>query len=200
MEIIDCPQYSEQWFQETLASVGGSSISSVCAKGQGKMRKNLLYRMAGEYLTGKPYEGYSNFNMERGLEEEGKSLEAYELITGFEIQKVGLCRREPHKHYSPDGLIHSDGIAETKSAIPSIHIERIDTDKVEGNYIKQMQWGLFICERTWCDFISYSPLVSVRPIWVKRFFRDEKLIKEMNDECDKFIKDLLEITNRIKRT
>jgi len=198
MKIVDCEQYSEQWWQETLASIGGSSISSVCAKGKGKMRKNLLYRFVGEYLTGTPYEGYSNYHMERGLEEEAKSLEAYSIITGNEVQKVGLCRKEAHKHYSPDGLIHSDGIAETKSAIPSIHVERIDTDKVEGNYIKQVQWGMFICERTWCDFISYSPLVSDRPIWIKKIFRDEKLIKEMNAEADKFIADMKTVIEKIR--
>ena len=198
MDIIQCEPHSEEWFQARLGSVGGSSISSVMAKGKGKMRKNLLYRLAGEILSGQPYDGYSNHHMTRGTEDEQASLDGYQFITDRNVYNPGIVKQSPNKHYSPDGFCDPNGIIECKSAIPSIHIERIYTEKIEGNYIKQMQWGLFICEREWADFVSYSPFVIDNPLWIKRLKRDEKLIKEMNEECDRFLFDMAMIIKKLK--
>jgi len=198
MKIIECEQRSEAWFTERLGSIGGSSIDSVLAKGQGKMRKNLMYRLAGEILSGQSYEGYTNQHFERGIEEETEALNVYSAVTGYELRFVGLVKFSNHQHYSPDALIDPDGLAETKSAIPSVHIERIHTDTVELKYYRQIQYGLFVCDRKWGDFISYSPLVHTMPIWIKRFERDQKLIKEMAEDCSKFLMEMATIIRKIK--
>ena len=103
-----------------------------------------------------------------------------------------------HKHYSPDGLVNHDGMIEIKSVIPSVHVETILSDNVPAAYRKQIQWGLHICERKWCDFVSYSPLITDKPIWIKRVYRDEKLIKELDEGADKFIEEMLELVEKIK--
>ena len=92
MKIIDCEQGSQEWFDARLGSIGGSSIASVVAKGQGKMRKNLLYRLAGEILSGEKYESYTNDNMQRGIELEDKARREYEFATGKEVKQVGLIK------------------------------------------------------------------------------------------------------------
>ena len=92
MIVFDCEQGSTEWFEARLGSIGGSSISSVVAGGQGKMRKSLMYRLAGEILSGEKYESYSNSHMERGLEQESDARDYYEFITGNEVTQVGLCR------------------------------------------------------------------------------------------------------------
>lgn len=199
MEIIaDCEQGDKAWFKHRLGSIGGSSISSVVAGGKGKMRKNLMYRLAGEILSGINYEGYSNYHMDRGTEQEDDSLNVYAAVSGNEIYKPALVKATNYTHYSPDSLCDPDGIIECKSAIPSIHIERIIADKIEGNYFKQIQWGLHICERHWCDFVSYSPTVSIKPIWIKRYFRDERLIEDLKEGVDKFLIEMAKIIRRIK--
>ena len=199
MEIItDCEQGEEAWFKHRLGSIGGSSISAVVAKGQGKMRKNLMYRLAGEILSGINYEGYSNHHMNRGTEQEDDSLDVYSAVTGNEIYKPALVKATSHTHYSPDSLCDPDGVVECKAAIPSIHIERIINDKIEGNYYKQIQWGLYICERKWCDFVSYSPTVSVKPIWIKRYFWHPETIKELSEGAVKFLREMATIIRRIK--
>ena len=196
--ITDCEQGSQEWFDLRLGSIGGSSISSVVAGGQGKTRTALLYRKAGELLSGSTYESYSNAHMERGLEQEPDARAAYEWETDVEVGRAALFQSdEPFKHYSPDGVI-SPGIIEIKCVIPSVHIETIISDKIPAAYRKQIQWGLHICLCEWCDFVSYSPLVKDRPIWIKRTGRDEKLIKELDEGADKFITELLMIVERIK--
>ena len=92
MKIIDCEQGSPKWFEARLGSIGGSSIASVVAKGQGKMRKNLLYRLAGEILSGQKYESYQNDHMLRGIEQEVDARAEYEFITGNEVKQVGLIK------------------------------------------------------------------------------------------------------------
>jgi len=199
-EIIECDQLSDEWMEHRIGSIGGSSIASVVAGGQGKMRKNLLYRLAGEILTGSKYEGYRNADMDRGIEQEGEAREIYQFITENEVTQIGLVKHSEHKHYSPDGLIDPEGMIEIKCQVPSVHIEMIDTGKIGNQYTKQIQWGLSICERQWCDFISYSPLIIDKPVWIKRFTRDEDLIKELHEKSNGFIDQLEKLVAKIKET
>ena len=198
MKILTCEQGSQEWFDARLGSIGGSSISSVVAGGQGKTRKSLLYRLAGEILSGQKYESYSNSHMDRGTDQEHDARLEYQMITGNKVEQVGLVKISDHKHESPDGLVNPDGKIEIKCVIPSVQVETILSDRVPATYRKQVQWGLFICERAWCDFVSFSPLVFDRPIWIKRVYRDEKLIKELDEGADKFIDELLKIVEKIR--
>ena len=195
----DIEQGTPEWFKERIGSIGGSSISSVIAGGKGTMRKNLLYRLSGEILSGQKYEGYSNSHMERGVELEAEARNLYEMITDVSVLQVGLVKENEFKHYSPDGLVSDEGIIEIKCVIPSVQIETIITEKIPGQYYKQMQWGLSICQRAWVDYVSYSPLVTDKPIWIKRCSPDNELIDSLHEGADKFIEELKTIVIRIKR-
>jgi len=92
MEIVDYDQLSDEWFKARIGSIGGSSIASAVAKGQGKTRKTLMYRLAGEILSGVKYEGYQNADMQRGIEQEPDARSMYEFITGNEVKEVGLVK------------------------------------------------------------------------------------------------------------
>jgi len=197
MQTLDMKQGDDSWFAARIGSIGGSSIASVVAKGEGKMRKSLMYRLAGEILSGVKYESFQNDHMARGIEQESEARNMYEFITGSEVGQVGLVKLTDYKHYSPDGLINEDGILEIKCTIPSVHIETILSDRIPSVYVKQIQWGLFICDRVWCDFNSYSPLVTSKPSWIKRAERDEKLIKDLDAGADKFIEEMLVIVDKI---
>lgn len=197
MEIIECEQGSPEWFKHRLGSIGGSSISSVMAKGQGKMRKNLMYRLAGEILSGQNYEGYSNAHMERGLELEDEARNVYSAVSGNEVRQVGLAVRDKYRHYSPDGLINN-GIIEVKCTIPSVHIDIIIQNEIPPEYRKQCQWGLSICEVEEIDFISYSPTVIDKPIWIISRPKDQKLIKEMHEEASKFLFEMAMLIKKVK--
>ena len=162
------------------------------------MRKNLMYRLIGEILSGVNYEGYTNADMDRGNEQEPDARDMYEFINGVEVEQVGLIKKNDYKHYSPDGLCGNDGIAEIKSRIPSVHVETILAGSVPPADRKQIQWGLFICQRQWCDYISYSPLIVDKPLLVIRADRDEDLIKELDNGADKFIIEMLNLIKKIK--
>ena len=199
MEIIkECEQGSDEWFALRIGSIGGSSISSVVAGGKGKTRATLLYRLAGEILSGEKYEGYSNDHMLRGIEQEADARSLYEFMTDSQVDQVALVKGNEGEHYSPDGLVNTDGFIEIKSTIPSVHIETIITEKIPGAYYKQVQWGLHICDRQYCDFISYSPTVTDKPIWIKRVERDVKVMGDLIYGAHKFKIELTEIVKKIK--
>uniref|UniRef100_A0A6M3J3F0 Putative exonuclease n=1 Tax=viral metagenome TaxID=1070528 RepID=A0A6M3J3F0_9ZZZZ len=199
MEIIDTiVQGSDEWFAARLGSIGGSSIADVVAGGQGKMRKNLMYRLAGEILSGVKYEGYKNEHMDRGLEQEPDARSFYELISGNTVRQVGLVKESDYIHFSPDGLVDPDGITEIKCTIPSVHIETILQNEIPAAYRKQCQWGLYICQRQWVDFVSYSPLITDKPILIIRRVRDEKLIQELKEGAEKFLMEMAKIIRQVK--
>jgi len=198
MQIIECNQLDETWFRKRRGSIGGSSIQSVMAKGQGKTRKTLMYRLIGEILSDESYDGYQNAHMIRGQEMEPDARNMYEFVTDTEVEQIGLVKKTGHKHYSPDGCIGNDALIEIKSVIPSVQVETILADSVPAAYRKQVFWGLHICECEWCDFISYSPAVACKPLFVKRVYRDEKIIKELDEGADKFIAEMLELLEKIK--
>jgi len=46
---------------------------------------------------------------------------------------------------------------------------------------------LWTAEREWIDFISYCPSM---PIFIKRLYRDDKVIQEIEDRVDLFLNEL----------
>ena len=201
MEIYeDMEQGSPEWYEARLGSIGGSSIAAVCAKGKGKMRMNLMFQLAGELLSGQKAENYTNKYMERGLEFEPQARDLYAETTGHEVRQVGLIQRRPFVHYSPDGIVVYGkwrGLLEIKTNIPSVFCRTVASDEVPPEYIKQIQWGL-ACGYDWCDYVAYCPEIRIRPYWVKRVHRDDKLIEEMDREADSFLADMLKIIKTVR--
>jgi len=195
--ITEFDQLSEEWEQARLGSIGGSSIGTVVSSGTG--RTTLLYRFAGEILSGQKYESYSNDFMRRGIQLEPEARSYYAMLNDKYVWQVAMVKSdEPYKHESPDGLVGDDGKIEIKCVIPSTHVETIIKGKIPSQYRRQVQWGLHICEREWCDFISYCPEIVDKPIYIIRAKRDEKLIKELDEGANKFIKEMLDIVKKVK--
>lgn len=193
MQIINCEQGTEEWFQARLGIPTASMFSTVMAGGQGKTRTIYLYKLAGEIITGECAESFGNAHTERGnlLEPEARNL--YEVQTDTEVKECGFMTLGDCG-YSPDGLVSEDGLIEIKTKLPHLQIDCLMKDKAPAEHIKQMQGGLWISGREWCDFISYWPGL---PLFVKRVERDEKLIKQISEAVELFNKDLKEIVNKI---
>ncbi len=205
IEVIDCfQQGSEAWNIARVGSIGGSSISAVAAKGRGgesKGRKQLLYDMAGEILSGVKKSGYANKAMEDGVTLEPKARTHYCLQNLCEVRQVALIRDAPHKHCSPDGLVGEDGMIEIKCVIPSTFVAYCDGMSMPTDYRRQVQWGLKRSGRTWCDYLVYCELFEGKlrgdNMLTTRIGRDEKEIIALEDEADIFIEDLLSLVKKI---
>jgi hypothetical protein len=69
--------------------------------------------------------------------------------------------------YSPDGLVGEDGLIEIKSAKAKIQVERITNGGMPNEHYAQVQTGLWVTGRKWCDFISYSNGMKMMTVRVK---------------------------------
>ena len=74
--------------------------------------------------------------------------------------------------YSPDGLVGDDGLIECKSRRQKYQIQTITEEGVPEEYLLQLQTGLLVSERKWCDFISYC---GGLPMVVRRVYPDAKI-------------------------
>lgn len=204
IEIIkDIEQGSEEWFLLRKGSIGGSAISKATAGGAGKVRKKLMYELAGEVLTGVPAPGATFQHAERGTENEPEARELYAFATGLVIEEVALIRNTdvPHQHYSPDGLLDKSGMIEIKTRIPSVWIEAKEKGFFPLETKKQIQWGLYVSDRQYCHYIQFCPEMinaKIDPIIVESVPRDEKMIAELKAGAEEFLREMLLIVKKIR--
>lgn len=154
----DIKQNTEEWMQLRCMVPTSSNLSKIMAnlgKEFGEPAKAYAVDIAISRITGKPVQGgYSNSHMDRGHEEEPLAVMAYEekmfcsVTNGGYFDCYGFgC--------SPDGLVGDDGVVEIKSAIPSVHYNRIRKQTFDSAYKWQLIGNMKFTEREWIDFISY---------------------------------------------
>lgn len=195
MEIFDCEQGTEEWFECRRGLPTASNFATLMAKGEGKTRSQYMRKLAGEILTGELAEQFSNAHTERGNAMEDEARQAYAFVESAEILRVGFIRNG-NKGASPDSLIGTNGGLEIKTALPHIQIDRLERDRLPPEHRAQVQGNLWVSEREWWDFVSYWPKL---PILTVRVYRDEEFIKEMSDEVDRFNEELTALVEKIRR-
>lgn len=201
MKIIDCIQGSEEWYAARLGHVTASCFTDATASGKGSSpsvtRKNYMLKLIAERLTGLPSESYSNKAMEHGTATEQEAREHYEGMNGISVRQVGFIERDEDTGASPDGLIDDDGLLEIKCPFTTTHIRWILADKMPTEYFKQVQGGLWVAERKWCDFMSFDPRMNKRKAFIKRVLRDETCISELEANIHLFIGDMKRLMEKL---
>jgi hypothetical protein len=84
---------------------------------------------------------------------------------------------------SPDGLVGDDGMIEIKyrKTLKTFHESNIkDPPRA---YLSQMQTGMWVCNRQWCDYVNYwrSDEHQKEQAHVRRIYRDEGRIRELEE-------------------
>ena len=201
-------QKSPEWFAARLGRVTASRVADVVAKtktGDSASRGNYMAQLVIERLTNKQEESYSNEYMDWGNLQEPFARAAYEAATNVLVDEVGMIThpRIEMSGASPDGLVGDDGLVEIKCPKTATHIETLLSKTVPGKYNTQMQWQMACTDRSWCDFVSFDPrMPEGLQMFLKRVPRDDALIKTLEDEVTKFLKEvdskLEQLTNQLK--
>lgn len=193
MTIIDCVQGSPEWDRERCGLVTSSNFSL-------KMQpEKYMYQKAYERISGIPFNnGYTSKSIDRGNDWEDSNRARYELTTGLEVVQVGLVKHNDYISCSPDGLIGDDGGLELKSPDTITHMSYIAANKFPSNYTPQVQGNLWICERDWWDFGSGDDRWSIRPLFIKRVYRDEKYIEQLKTNVYIFVERMLELEQKLR--
>jgi len=196
MIIHDVEQGSAEWFILKMGRFSGSNFSKIVGAKTNKGYTDELYRVVGEVLTGKYEETYKNKDMERGNEEEPIACKWYENKTGEFVDKIGFVEHSERVGFSPDGFVNNDGMIEIKTAKRTVQIARLYKNKLPSEHRWQVQGGLWVCEREWCDFVSYNPELDKLII---RVYRDEKAIKELQEHLEVAINEVNEILTKLEK-
>lgn len=198
LEIVPCDQNSTEWFRARMGIPTSSMFKTVLAKGRdgGKSstRKDYLFRLAGEIISGEPAETYSNADMVRGHEMEPEARSWYEFVCDAPLTQVGFIKNGS-KGGSPDSLVGTGGLLEIKTAKPSVLAEYLHQDTFPSEHVAQAQGNLWVSERQWLDLVIYWPSM---PKFTKRVLRDEAYIANLSAAVDAFNAELQEIVARIR--
>lgn len=195
--VHDCAQNSEAWHLARLGLPTASVFADVLAKGEGKTRRALMMKLAGEILTGEPMQNYQNADMQRGHDQEDGARDRYALLHDAEPVRVGFLEEtDVRAGASPDALLGDDGILEIKSAAPHVLIDKLTKGVFPAEHVAQCQGALWISGRDWLDIAIYCPRL---PLFVKRAKRDKDYIANLAGEVARFNDELAQTVERVRR-
>ena len=153
---------------------------------------DYAWLLAIETIAGEPLdETFVTYAMRRGRELEPQARAVYEARTGAWVEEVSLVLTEDSKFgYSADGFRDDDGLIEIKCPMAADKIGAVwaNPESAHLEYIDQINGGLWITGRKWCDFIMYAPQLEAvgKQLFVKRITRDEAFIEEMEAQLMHF--------------
>lgn len=203
LKFYDIDQNSDEWYSMRGGRLTSSMLGKVMAnygKAFGEPAKKYANQIALEQITGKACEsGYQNEAMERGHVEEPIARALYEDETFCEVTNGGFFCNELIG-CSPDGLVGVNGVIEIKSAIASIHYERLRKQTFDSSYKWQLIGNLKHTGREWIDFISYcSDYPEEKRLYIYRLWAEnlEKEFKQIDERTNDFFELVSECKSNI---
>ena len=172
----DLLQGSDSWLDARRGIITASVIDQLITPKTIKPAANdhsrgLTALLVSERITGWTEPIYASFDMERGDFDEPIARDLYsEHFAPNPVTESGFMVRDDWGFsigYSPDGLVGENGLIEIKSRAPKKHLATILSDEVPLENMAQIQCGLLVSGRTWCDYVSFCggmPLFIIRVI------------------------------------
>ncbi|NWD74813.1 YqaJ viral recombinase family protein [Pseudomonas gingeri] len=200
MQIItDIQQGTPEWLALRLGIATCSELDCLLVNGKGEAgfgagAFTYMHTLIGERITGEladPFTG--NRHTERGHELEGVARALYEEREEVKTSQVGIILNHG-AGYSPDSLVGSKGLTEIKTKLPKFQVELILSGEIPKEHVAQCQGGLWLSEREWIDFICYWPGM---PLFIKRAYRDEVMIRKLVERVKTFYEILDERMNKV---
>lgn len=171
----DLVQGTDAWHEArrgmVTASVVGQLVTPTLKVASNVDSRALAALLVAERITGFVDDTYVSDDMARGWDDEARARQKYGEHYA-PVTEVGFMVRTEdgwRLGYSPDGLVGDDGLIEVKSRRPKKHVQTILADQVPAECMAQIQAGLLVSGREWCDYVSYC---GGMPMWVKRVTPD----------------------------
>jgi hypothetical protein len=133
-----------------------------------------VWELAAQRITRYVEPSYVSDDMLRGHEDEWRARQMYSKHVA-PVEEVGFVTNDAFGFTlgcSPDGLVGDDGMIEAKSRRQKYQVQTIVEHWRDGtvpeDYTLQIQTGMLVCDRAWCDLVSYSGGLPMAPIRVER--------------------------------
>lgn len=186
----DIEQGTDEWHAIRRGIITASVVGQFITPGTIKPANNdtsrgLTAHLVAERITGYTEPVFESADMVRGTFDEPFARELYDkhhapvTETGFMIRddfgfKIG---------YSPDGLVGKYGLIEIKSRRQKKHLATILADEAPLENMAQMQCGMLVSGRQWCDYVSFC---GGMPLYVKRVYPDQKWFDAITEAATQF--------------
>lgn len=194
MRVMTKDQRSDDWLQARRGRVTASMINAVLAGQNTKSRRNYIQSLILDL------EGIDDFRDSAPYFDLGRKFEPY-AIGWYQDE----CRRRVtntgfvlHDTYnwlgaSPDGLVGRVGMVEAKFRVSLRTFHDACIKPITRAYEYQMQAGMWVCNRKWCDYLNYWRSVDGKKEQghVRRVLRDEAKIKEIEGAALVFWRDVI---------
>jgi len=162
----DVEQGTPEWLNLRLGLLTASEMRLImtptCKPADNDKSRAHTYELLAQRLTQFVEPNYESGDMLRGHDDERRARALYSEHYA-PVREVGFITRSFGSFsvgYSPDGLIGDNGTIEAKSRRPKYQVQTVlDVARgfsVPSDYVLQIQTGLLVTGRKWCDFISYS--------------------------------------------
>lgn len=168
-------QGSEEWAAARCGLLTASELKLIVtptlkAASNDKERSHL-YELLAQRITGYVEPSYISDSMLRGKDDEIEAVLVYDKNYA-QAESVGFITNGKWGFtigYSPDAIVGADGLIECKSRNQKLQvrtiIDYVSADTIDPDFMIQVQTGLMVSERKWCDLVSYSgglPMATVR--------------------------------------
>lgn len=202
MQIIKgIDQGSEEWLKLRLGVATASNFDKIITptgKESTQFEKYAL-ELATQALVSEPDSTFKNEAMQRGNALEPFARQFYQETTLNFVDEITMFKSDCGNFgYSPDGLIDEDGLLEIKCPLATTHLKYLIDNKLPSEYVPQVQGGLLVSGRKWCDFVSYHPNFKEKNMLIIRVERDEEFIAKLKEGIEKTIKMRDEILKKLK--
>ena len=185
----NAPQGTKEWLEVRKGRPSGSIIGSILGHSKFDSPEDTL-----DYLSMRREKKFSPEAMARmshGNKFEDVARQEYEFISGNTVSELGFVipSWEPRIGVSVDGIVDDDGIIEIKCPqrmYRQLTYEPVKASTIWPTHYDQMQMGMYVLGRKWCDYVVMS--TSEEKIYIQRIFYD----RGYWESCMKVIKNFLD--------
>lgn len=165
-------QGSDEWLSSRRGLITASEMSKFLTPTL-KIADNAdtrmqVFELAAQRISCFTEPTYFGDEMLRGVSDEPIARQLYHENFAS-VTECGFITNNDHGFtigYSPDGLVGDNGLIEIKSRRQKFTIQTIYEGKIPKEHMLQVQTGLLVTGRKWCDFITYHGGLPMMPIRV----------------------------------
>lgn len=147
--------------------------------------RSHVYELAAQRITNYTEPTYFGDEMLRGVTEEPIARQLYH-DNFAPVTECGFITNDDHGFtigYSPDALVGDDGLIEIKSRRQKFTVQSIVDGEVPKEHILQVQTGLLVTGRKWCDYLSFTGGMPLMPV---RVYPDKDVHEAIVAACTAF--------------
>ncbi len=175
-------QGSEEWAAARCGLLTASEmhliVTPTLKAASNDKERSHLFELLAQRITRYVEPRYVGDAMLRGMDDEIDARELY-AKTYAPVEIVGFVTNDKWGFtlgYSPDALVGDDGQIECKSRNQKYQVRTIvdyvSAETIDPDFMIQVQTGLLVTERAYCDLVSYC---GGLPMATVRVFPDEKI-------------------------